>query len=43
LAALGWLGLHNYTYIWFHDKGPFTPEQIADHFADIFLRGVIVR
>ncbi len=41
LAGLGWLGLHNYIYIWFHDRGSFHPEQIADQFADIFLHGIV--
>ena len=40
LAALGWLGLHNYMYIWHHPGGPFTVDLIADNFADIYLRGV---
>lgn len=43
LAALGWLGLHNYMYIWHHPEGPFGVDLIADNFADIFLRGVQVR
>ena len=43
LAALGWLGLHNYTYIWYHTGGPFTPDLIAENFADIFIRGVKAR
>jgi len=43
LTALGWLGLHNYTYIWYHAGGPFTPDLIADNFADVFLRGVQAR
>ena len=43
LAALGWLGLHNYTYIWFSAKGPFSPELIAENFADIFIKGVARR
>ena len=43
LATLGWLGLHNYTYIWYHAGGAFTPDLIADNFADIFLRGVQAR
>jgi AcrR family transcriptional regulator len=43
LAALGWLGLHNYVYIWHHAGGPFTPDLIAENFADIFIRGVQTR
>jgi len=38
--ALGWLGLHNYVYIWHHSGGSFTPDLIADNFADIFLSGI---
>lgn len=43
LAALGWLGLHNYTYIWFNETGAFSPDEIAKHFSNIFLSGVLVR
>jgi len=39
-GPLGWLGLHNYMYIWHHTGGPFTVDLIADNFADIYLRGV---
>jgi AcrR family transcriptional regulator len=40
LAALSWLGLHNYIYIWHHPGGPYTAEMIAEHFASIFLNGI---
>lgn len=40
LAALGWLGLHNYIYIWHHAGSPFTAEIIADQFGRIFLEGI---
>ncbi len=43
LTALGWLGLHNYVYIWFHSDGQFTPEEIAESFGRIFLGGIQVR
>ena len=43
LAALGWLGLHNYVYIWFHSDGKFSPDEIADAFSEIFLCGVQTR
>jgi AcrR family transcriptional regulator len=43
LTALGWLGLHNYVYIWFHNDGRFTPQEIADSFSGIFLSGVQAR
>jgi TetR/AcrR family transcriptional regulator, cholesterol catabolism regulator len=40
LAALAWLGLHNYIYIWHHPDSPFTAEMIADQFGRIFLDGI---
>lgn len=40
LAALGWLGMHNYSYIWYRHGGPDTPEQIAEVFGNMFLEGV---
>lgn len=40
LAALGWLGLHNYIYLWHHPGSPFTAEIIADQFGRIFLKGI---
>ena len=43
LTSLGWLGLHNYIYIWFHESGSFTPEEVAECFSDIFLLGVSAR
>ena len=43
LAALGWLGLHNYIYIWHHADGPFCAALIAENFADFFIRGVMAR
>ena len=43
LAALGWLGLHNYIYIWHHADGPFSAALIAENFADFFIRGVMAR
>lgn len=41
LAALGWLGLHNYIYIWHHSGSPFTADVIADQFGRIFLGGIL--
>jgi AcrR family transcriptional regulator len=40
LAALAWLGLHNYIYIWHHSGSPFTAEIIAEQFGRIFLDGI---
>lgn len=42
LSALGLLGMANYSYTWYDPAGRRTPEEIADRFADDFLRGVEV-
>jgi AcrR family transcriptional regulator len=43
LAALGWLGLHNYIYLWYSRQGTHSAERIADTFATIFLDGIHAR
>jgi AcrR family transcriptional regulator len=40
LAALGWLGLHNYIYLWFGRQSEYDAQQIAETFSSIFLGGV---
>jgi TetR/AcrR family transcriptional regulator, cholesterol catabolism regulator len=40
LVALGWLGLHNYIYIWYHEHGSSNADEIADQFAKIFMYGI---
>lgn len=40
LLVKGILGMLNYTYLWFDPGGEFTPEQVADDFLDVLLRGV---
>jgi AcrR family transcriptional regulator len=40
LTALAWLGMHNYTYLWLKPGGPVSAREIAQPFADIFLRGI---
>lgn len=34
------LGTLNWTYTWFNEDGPITPEQFADIACEIFLSGV---
>lgn len=36
----GILGLHNYAYLWLRPTGRLKPEEIADSFADLLLRGL---
>jgi AcrR family transcriptional regulator len=40
LTARAWLGMHNYTYLWLKAGGKLSAAQVADHFADIFIRGI---
>ena len=37
---LAFLGMINYSYTWYHAGGSHSPEEIADHFAEIFLAGI---
>jgi AcrR family transcriptional regulator len=40
LTALAWLGMHNYTYLWLKPGGAISARDIAQPFADIFIRGI---
>jgi TetR/AcrR family transcriptional regulator, cholesterol catabolism regulator len=40
LAALGWLGMHNYTYIWFQPGKRLTAARLATAFYDLFIQGI---
>ena len=40
LATFAWLGMHNYTYLWLKAGGPVSAREIAQPFADIFIRGI---
>jgi hypothetical protein len=42
LAVLGLLGMFNHAHQWFRADGRVTADELADRFADIFLRGVEV-
>jgi AcrR family transcriptional regulator len=37
----GLLGLVNYVHLWYRPDGPDTPEQIADKYSDMVLRGLL--
>lgn len=43
LATLAWLGMHNYSYIWYRPTGAQGPERIAEVFGRLFLDGVAPR
>ena len=40
LTARGLFGLMNWTITWYRQDGEMTIEQIADHFAHVFLNGL---
>lgn len=42
LTALGWLGMHNYTYLWLKPGGPLQARDVARRFAEIFAGGIVV-
>jgi AcrR family transcriptional regulator len=40
LTALAWLGMHNYTYLWLKPGGRLSARDVAQPFAEIFIRGI---
>jgi len=40
LTTRAWLGMHNYTYLWFKTTGSLSASGVATSFADIFIRGI---
>ncbi|HVU72598.1 MAG TPA: TetR/AcrR family transcriptional regulator [Mycobacteriales bacterium] len=40
LTTLAWLGMHNYTYLWWRGDRKLSPRDIAQRFADIFIDGI---
>jgi len=40
LTARAWLGMHNYTYLWLRAGGRVSARDVAQPFAEIFLRGI---
>jgi TetR/AcrR family transcriptional regulator, cholesterol catabolism regulator len=43
LAALGWLGMHNYAYIWYRPDSVYSPDEISAEFFALFVRGATRR
>lgn len=41
VTALGVLGMCNWAHRWYRPAGPMTREQIAEHFADLVLHGLL--
>jgi TetR/AcrR family transcriptional regulator, cholesterol catabolism regulator len=40
LTARAWLGMHNYTYLWLKPGGKLSADEVAEQFADVFVRGI---
>lgn len=40
LTCLGFLGMLNYSYQWYRPHGPYSADEIAEHFVQIFLAGI---
>ncbi|WP_131768736.1 TetR/AcrR family transcriptional regulator [Candidatus Protofrankia californiensis] len=44
VTVLGVLGMFNWTHVWFDaERGPLTPEEVADRLTDIVVYGELVR
>lgn len=43
IAVLTWLGMHNYTYMWFRDDGRLNSMQLAHQYFRIFVAGITPR
>lgn len=41
LVTKALLGMHNYSYVWIDPDGRLSPEEIADEFCDLALRGLL--
>jgi AcrR family transcriptional regulator len=40
LTTMAWLGMHNYTYLWLKAGGRLSARDVAQPFAEIFMRGI---
>ncbi len=40
LTAMAWFGMHNYTYLWLKAGGTLTARDVAEPFAELFMRGI---
>jgi AcrR family transcriptional regulator len=40
LTSMAWFGMHNYTYLWLRPGGSLSARDVAQPFADIFMKGI---
>lgn len=43
VATKGILGMFNYSYLWLRPDGELTPDEVAEQFCDILLKGLTPR
>ncbi len=43
LTAKALLGVLNWAITWYREDGALSPNEIADHFADLFIQGLLIR
>lgn len=43
LTTKALLGVLNWAITWYREDGPLSPNEIADHFADLFIQGLLTR
>lgn len=40
VCVLAFLGMYNWTFQWYNPQGPMKPDEIADTFFQLFLKGI---
>lgn len=40
MCVLAFLGMYNWTFQWYNPQGPMKPDEIADSFFQLFLKGI---
>ncbi|UDY36702.1 TetR/AcrR family transcriptional regulator [Dermatobacter hominis] len=40
LTSRAWLGMYNYTYLWLKPGGSLSAAEVAEQFADVFIKGI---
>jgi AcrR family transcriptional regulator len=40
IAALAWLGMHNYTYLWYEPSKRLTAKRLAAEYFKLFIDGI---
>ena len=41
LTVMAWLGMHNYTYIWYRADGDLSPLKLSSVYHHIFTEGIL--